>query len=213
MNPLLQALIKGDPPAEARPGESPLAPRPREIQKMRYNHQAMVDLLVAQPTLTQNELADIFDRSPSWISTIICSEVFQDQLAKRREEILGPEILQSFKTQHEGLLLRSMAVLREKMNRKVEEIPDQLALQVLKVTGQNLGLAHAGETRVSIQETHVHLDELGKNLVGLLRRRRVDASQEYVDGEVTHPQPHSSAPAEGQAQLPPANAPRLARSA
>lgn len=190
MNPLLQALVDGK-PAEALPAESPLAPRPQPIQKLRYNHQAMVDLLVTDPTLSQNELADIFDRSPSWISTIICSDLFQDMLAKRRTEILGPEMLQSFKNQHEGLLNRSMAVLRAKLNKKPEEIPDQLALQVMKVAGQNLGLANQGETRVSIQETHVHLEELGSNLVGLLRRRRAAADQEPINGEVIQ-QPETS---------------------
>jgi DNA-binding Lrp family transcriptional regulator len=176
MNPLLQALVAGP---RAMPGDSPLASKPAPIQKLRYSHEAMIDLLLSEPWISQNELADRFGMSPSWISTIICSDLFQSALAKRRELLVDPEVRASMKLQLEGVFARSMEVLRHKLDKRPDEIPDQLAVQVAKMAGQSLGYG-TKETRVSVQETHIHLEELGNNLVGLLRRRK----QESVDGQV-----------------------------
>ena len=181
MNALLQRLVDGELPA-AMPAASPLAARPSPIQKLRYSHEAMIDVLIAQPWIKQNELARIFDKSASWISTILCSDLFQSKLAQRRDELVDPEVRFCIKTQMEGLHARSMEILREKLDKDSEQVPDQLALQVLKTTSQGLGM---GAPKVSVTETHVHLEELGQNLVGLLRRRRAAVEREIVDGEVT----------------------------
>ena len=182
MNPLLQSLVEAK-PSEQLAGDSPLVSRPGPIQKLRYSHEAMIDLLITEPWISQNELADRFNMSASWISTIICSDLFQAKLAERRDQLVDPEIRMSLKTQFEGLLSRSMDILRTKLSASPESVPDQLAVQVAKMAGQSLGLG-THETRVSVHETHVHLEELGNNLVGLLRRRKALASEEYVNGEV-----------------------------
>src|SRR6266404_8541740 len=178
MNPLLQSLVEAK-PSEQLAGDSPLVSRPGPLQKLRYSHEAMIDLLITEPWISQNELADRFNMSASWISTIICSDLFQAKLAERRDQLVDPEIRMSLKTQFEGLLSRSMDILRTKLSAPPESVPDQLAVQVAKMAGQSLGLG-AHETRVSVHETHVHLEELGNNLVNLLRRRK----QEYINAEV-----------------------------
>jgi len=180
MNPLLKALVDGS-PGQSLPGPSPLAPRPPPaIQKLRYSHEAMIDMLIAEPWIAQGELAQRFGMSPSWISTIICSDLFQSRLAERRDQLVDLEIRSNLKTQFEGLLSRSMEILRHKLDAHPDNVPDQLAVQVAKISGQSLGMG-VRETRVSVQETHVHLEQLGENLVNLLRRRR----SEVHDGEVT----------------------------
>ena len=192
MNALLQSLVNGTPSAGVQPG-SFLAPRsPRDqIQKMRYTHEAMIDILIAEPWVSQNELADRFGMSASWISTIICSDVFQSRLAERRDQLVDPELRLSIKTQMEGLHARSMEILRHKLNKLPDDVPDQLALQVAKVMSQGLGM---GAPKVSISETHVHLEELGQNLVGLLRRRKAETYDEETHHE-GHPQQRSDPPA------------------
>lgn len=179
MNAMLKNLVEGK-PFEPLPADSPLAVLPKPpLQKLSYNHEALIDMLIAEPWISQNELAGRFGLSASWLSTIICSELFQDRLAQRREQIVDPELRQSTKAQLQGLHSRSMEILRKKLDAEPEAVPDQLALQVLKVTGSSLGLGGERDTRVSIHETHLHLEDLGKNLVSLLHRKK-----DYVDGKV-----------------------------
>src|SRR5580765_8138765 len=179
MNPLLQALVDAK-PGEVVPGASPLAPRREPLQKLRYTHEALIDQLIAEPWISQNELADRFGMSASWISTIICSDLFQSRLAERRDKLVDPEVRASLKNQFEGILSRSLEILRYKLDATPDKVPDQLAVQVAKMAGSNLGLGDKG-ARVSIQETHVHLEELGNNLVDLLRRRKA----EVIEGQIT----------------------------
>lgn len=185
MNALLQALCNGEPAPSVAAG-SPLAPRPPPaIQKLRYTHEAMISILVAEPWVSQNELARRFGMSAAWISTIICSDLFQARLAERREELVDPELRLSIKAQMEGLYARSMEILRHKLSKEPDEVPDQLALQTAKVMGANLGMS---APKVSVTETHLHLEELGNNLVGLLRRKR-----EAIAGEFTSVEANPSA--------------------
>lgn len=179
MNATLQALVEGKPP-----GASPLAPPPnpkQAVQKLNYSHEAMVNLIIANPAISGNELAEIFGYSASWISTIITSDLFQAKLEERRAEFVDPELRLSIKTQMNGLLHRSLEILQHKLSKKPDEVPDQLALQTAKIMGQNLG--HGNEVKVSIEQTNTHLHELGDNLVGLLRRRKAEVA---LEGEFSH---------------------------
>jgi hypothetical protein len=200
MNPLLQSLVDSK-PSESLAGDSPLVAKPGPIQKLRYSHEAMIDLLISQPWISQNALADHFGMSASWVSTIICSDLFQSKLAERRDQLVDPELRLSIKAQMEGLHSRSMDILRRKLEKSPEEIPDQLALQVAKVMGQGLGYG-GNESRVSVQETHIHLEQLGENLVGLLRRRKAVAAEEYVDAEVSSVGAESRPRSNGNGSLP-----------
>lgn len=178
MNPLLQALIDGAPPPLAGVGASPLAQKSQPIQKLHYTHDAMIDQIINDPSISNDRLAEMFGYTPSWISTVLCSDIFQAKLAERREQLIDPELRMSVKTQFAGLLARSMEVLRHKLNASPDKIPDQLAVQVAKMSGQALGYGNK-EQKVSVTETHHHLVELGDNLVGLLRQRKTQAGRTF----------------------------------
>lgn len=174
MGDALAAVLAGNPV----PGASPLAPRERPaIAKVSYTHEAMINLIIASGgTISQNDLAEHFGYSASWISTVISSDAFQAKLAERSKELIDPEVLQSFETQIKGLLARSLEILRHKLAKKPDDVPDQLALQTAKVATAALGMGDKGP-QMTVHETHVHLEEHGAKLVGLLRRSRVVAEQ------------------------------------
>jgi hypothetical protein len=151
------------------------------VAKLHYTHEAMIDEIIRNPAISNDDLAEMFGYTPSWISTVQCGELFQSKLAARREEIVDPELRQSVKVQFAGLLSRSMEILRHKLNARPEAVPDQLALQVAKMSGQALGYGNK-EQRVSVSETHIHLAELGGNLVDLLRQRKAEANGRTFDG-------------------------------
>src|SRR5205823_2515924 len=91
-----------------------------------------------------------------------------------------PQLRMTLEEQARGLFARSMEVLREKFDQPSKLIPDQLALQTFAQSARALGYG-VRETRVSVSETHVHLEELGNNLVNLLRRRRTEIEGEVVE--------------------------------
>lgn len=193
MNPLLKALVDGAPNL-GLPSESANAPPARApIVKLRYSHEAMIEILIAEPWISQNELADRFGMSASWISIVLNSDLFQSKLHEKRESVIDPELRASLKVQFQGLLGRSIEILRHKLDGPPDKISDQLALQTAKVAAQSLGMGVRETKIINHNEVHAHLEELGGNLVGLLRRRKVEALSDaagggrIIDGEVSTP--------------------------
>ena len=117
------------------------------IAKTKYNHEAMIDVIVANPSVTQNELARTFDRSVPWISRIMGSDAFQAALAKRREEVTDPFLIATIEERMNGLAMQSLDILAEKLH--ATQNPD-LALEALKVTTKALGFgARAPMTNIN----------------------------------------------------------------
>lgn len=160
------------------------------LKKIHYTHDAMIDMILAEPSISQDQLAHRFGYSASWISQVICSDAFQAKLAQRRNELIDPVLCQTIDTQFKGLVNRSMEILREKLSKPAAQVPDQLVLQAMKIAAQAAGYG----ARIPVPPAappvsmHVHLESLGENLVGLLRRKRT----EVIDSEVFHDQQDDS---------------------
>lgn len=163
--------------AAARGKSEAVAKQP--IAKVSYSHAAMIDLIIAQPGISQNALAQHFGYTPSWISQVIASDAFQTALAKRREEIIDPLMRQTVEDGFKGLVARSLDILQQKLNRPALEIPDNLALRTFEIASRAAGYGvkddsapAQGSTTV---EVNVHLEQLGGGLVALLRRHKREA--------------------------------------
>lgn len=163
---------------------------------LHYSHEAMIDLIIANPGIHQNTLARTFGYSASWISTVMATDSFQSMLAARREEIIDPILKSTLEEQARGLYLRSMEVLREKMNADAENIPDNLALALFKESGKLLGYGARPPEPVDRDTVAEQLVKHADNLVGLLRSKRREA--ETIDVETSDA--HSS---EDRESLPP----------
>lgn len=112
----------------------------RTPPKMRYSHEAMVDAIVANPAIQQNELAAIFGRTPSWVSTIIRCDAFQCMLAARKAELIDPELVLSHRERFNALTTRSLQVLQEKLSGPAASIPDNLVLRAVELGAKSLGI-------------------------------------------------------------------------
>ena len=134
----------------------------------------MVDLIIAEPWISQDQIAARFGYSASWVSTIICSDAFQAKLSERRGEIIDPELRSNFELQLKGLMSRSLEILRSKLEAPVAQIPDQLALRTLELSTKALGYGARDQVKVQVNVEN-HLDGLGENLVNLLRTKRQEA--------------------------------------
>lgn len=160
---LLDELVE-DVPVEAAADQS--------IRKINYSHDGMINLIIANRGISQNDLARHFGYSASWVSQIMSSDAFQARLAERAAEIEDPTLRATVEEDIRGVLNRSIAILKEKLNQPAASIPDNLALRSLELSSRALGFG-AREQTVAVQvNVDAHLESLGGRLVGLLRREK-----------------------------------------
>jgi hypothetical protein len=151
------------------------------IAKVRYTHEAMIDLLLARPEMSQNELAAYFGYSASWICTILASDAFQARYAERSRDLIDPIVRATVEERFKGLVSRSLEILEEKLSKPSHQVPDQLALRTFELSTRAAGYGSRDQTPpVAPVEMHVHLEQLGGGLVDLLKRKRVEAA---IEGE------------------------------
>lgn len=158
----------------------PAVPAEPGIQKLRYSHEAMIEMIVAEPSIKQNELARRFGKTASWISTIINSDAFQVKLHERMGEVWG-ELTVSMQDQMRGLMARSMEILREKLDHHSSAVPDQLALRTVELTSRALGYGARSDGPAVVVNVTQKLDDNAGQLVDLLRRKRA----QVLEGEST----------------------------
>lgn len=143
----------------------------------------MIDMILAEPWISHDELAARFGYSPSWISTVMATDAFKVAFEARKTETVDPRLLATITEQFEGILARSMAILRDKLNGPSNSINDQLVLRTMELSARSLGYGARHEQPPVRVDVHNHLEGLRDNLVTLLRTERARAS-EIIDGEI-----------------------------
>lgn len=157
------------------------------VRGLSYSHKAMIDHLIAEPWISNNELAARFGRTPSWISTIRASDAFQTQLATRVGEVVDPALRQTVEDRMRGVMLRSVEVLEENLN--LPHPPPELALRSLAVTSKALGYGAKLDEKPSTPQVESHLDQHRQRLRILLRQEKSAADgSTTVAVELTHDQ-------------------------
>ena len=58
-----------------------------ELQKVSFTHEAIILWLLENPHRSLRDCAAYFDYTPAWLSTVIHSDAFQEQLRKRQDEL------------------------------------------------------------------------------------------------------------------------------
>jgi hypothetical protein len=156
----------------------PAGPKVQVLKRgIRYSHAAMIDVLIAEPWIRQNDLAKRFDRTPSWISTIMSSDAFQSAFAARKEEIQDPILKLSVEEHTRGIFMRSLAILKDKLDQPSAEVPDQLAIQTFAQSARALGYGARQDSQPTVSITN-HIEVQADNLVALLRREKLKISEE-----------------------------------
>ena len=143
-----------------------------EIQKIRYSHDAMIDLLVNNPWISQNQLAAHFGYTAGWVSTIISSDAFQAKLEARREEIVDPLLKVSVEERFKAVVLRAYEVLQEKMALPSNLVNDDIALRAAEM-GAKVIAANA-KNSPPVRQPGDRLTELAARLNALQRPNTFD---------------------------------------
>ena len=86
------------------------------LQKVRYTHEALIDVIIANPAISQRDLAKHFGFTEGWMSIIINSDAFQTRLAERKGALVDPKILASIEDRLEALGKRSLDKLLERVD-------------------------------------------------------------------------------------------------
>lgn len=154
------------------------------IGQVSYKHDAIIDFILANPTVTQNEIARQFDYSVSWISQMIASDAFQVRLAERAGDLFDPLLRRDRDAMFKSLIDRSYEVLAEKLRQPANVIPDQLVLRTMELSSRAVGYGAREAALIINQNTNnsvsLHLEQMGDGLKQLLRRKRA----EVIEGEV-----------------------------
>lgn len=101
------------------------------LKKLTYTHEAMIDLILQEPTVTHKELAELFGFSEGWIGRVVVSDSFQSRLAERKAALTDPVITRSINERLRGVTTRAIDVIQDKLSS--EEVSASYALEALGV--------------------------------------------------------------------------------
>lgn len=124
------------------------------IQKVRYSHDAMIDLIIEDPTISQNAMAAHFGYTPGWVSQIINSDAFRERLAERKDELVDPRIRTSIEERIRALADKSIEVLLAKLH---ETNNMNVAVRALDVATRSLGYGAKPGNAVQINNYVAHI--------------------------------------------------------
>lgn len=111
----------------------------------------MADIILANPAINQGDIAAFFGYTEGWVSQVIASDAFQAFIADRRDEIVDPVLKGAVEESFKGLVLQSIARLRQKLDANPS---DQLVLEVFKNSARALGYGARVEVTGNIHHTH-----------------------------------------------------------
>jgi hypothetical protein len=158
-------------------GERALAPTMGRLDKVGYSHADMIDFIIANPRVTQNDLAARYGYSVGWVSNVMASDAWQSALAARRAEICDPVLVASVEERFKGITLLSLERLKQKL--EAPQVSDNVVLRAVELGAKALGVGgNAAPAQVPQGD---HLAALANRLIDLQSRVRASAAAEVVD--------------------------------
>lgn len=122
------------------------------IKKVRYTHDAMIELIIEDPTVSQGKIASYFGYSVGWVSRIFGSDAFQARLAQRKTELTDPFLVATIEERFRGLAFQSIDIIAEKL--AATKNPD-LALKALDISSKAMGFGARAREPAQIQNNFV----------------------------------------------------------
>lgn len=168
----LLAELKGPEPREK-------APTMGNLKRCSYTHDAMIDLILAHPEMTQGAIAAHFGYTEGWISSILASDAFQNKMAARREEIIDPDLKATIEERFRALVIQSLKVLQAKLT--APQVSDAVALRAAELGAKALGVG--GHKPPAAPQTD-RLEKLAERLIALqsnVRERVINGQVELLE--------------------------------
>jgi hypothetical protein len=140
----------------------------KDIMKWSRKHDAMVDFVLANPTVKLSDMAMQFGYTPQWMGVIVASERFKSKLQDRREEVVDPILMATLEDKLKAVLDRAVEVVAEKLQKDADQISDQFVMRAAEFGAKSLGLGVKGSGEKPEHEPD-HLEDLARRLVTLNR--------------------------------------------
>ena len=157
------------------------------IRTVKYSHDAMIDQLIANPRISQGQLAAYFGYTPAWVSVVLNSDAFKERLAERRAEVVDPVLTASVQDRFRAVVERGLSVLQEKLSAPSSAVPDNLVLKAVELGAKGLALGGFGQsTAAPAPPPPNHLEALAQRLLLLQANQGVQQNGQVIEGEVTH---------------------------
>lgn len=122
------------------------------VARVSYTHDAMIDLIITNPDISQNELAAHFGYSVGWVSRVRNSDAFLARLAERKCDLVDPSIAATVEEKIRAVADRAWGTVLEKIDKGVVTF-DQ-ALNAAEKAGKALGYG-ARQQNVNVQQNFV----------------------------------------------------------
>lgn len=87
------------------------AARPAGIVRITYTHDAMIDLIIQDPTVTNTELGALFNLSPNWVSRVVGSDAFQARLGERKASLIDPSLAAVLNDKLQSVTLKALDII------------------------------------------------------------------------------------------------------
>lgn len=156
-----------------------------EIIKVGYTHDAMIDCIIANPSVTGMQLAATFGFTPAWISQVVSSDAFKARLAERKGDLVDPGIAATVEQRMEGILRQSMDVVAQKM---IAGTDGDFAMKGVEVMSKALGFG-ARDRQAAVNASFVVVMPQPSATVGDWSKQHDPAMQVVAEAQITVEQP------------------------
>lgn len=121
------------------------------IIKTRYSHEAMAEIIIANPEITQRQIALQFGRTEGWISRVINSDAFRHLMHQKKKLLVDPIIMAQTEERFRAIINRSADLLQD----KIETANMDGLLKSVEVSAKVLGYGVAKGPGVQINNNFV----------------------------------------------------------
>lgn len=122
------------------------------IQKVSYSHDGMIDMLIANPSMTNRQLALRFGYSEVWISRVKSSDAFKARFAERKKELVDPVLVETIEEKMDAVIHQGLDNLAEAMERNRDP---EMALKAVDIVAKARGFGARVQQGPAIQQTFV----------------------------------------------------------
>ncbi len=161
--------------------QPPAAAKDNAVAKLNYSHVDMIDCIIANPHISQGQLAARYGYSQSWICQVMQSDAWQSMMAQRRDEIVDPVLKLTVEERVKALTIRSMERLMEKLD--APQVSDATVLKAFELGAKAIGVG--GNAAPAAPAAVDHLAQLANRLVDLqakVRRENAVSLGETYEG-------------------------------
>lgn len=157
------------------------APTMGNLDKVKYSHIDMIDFIIAHPACRLEDIAKRYGYTVSWICNVQASDAWKSAMAKRRSELVDPIMHATLTERFEGMTVRSVERLMEKLNAPV--VSDQVVLRAVELGAKAMGIGGNAASAPPPIPSADHLAVLAQRLIALQSQVRGQSPQEipYVE--------------------------------